>query len=159
MLTLLLVTLFALSPAATAGAKGGAKGGHKGCDVDALLDDYLALFNDRQADWTAVIHPDYAVESPYGAYDLAGWQALTAGAWTAMPDVRWATEQVVVEGDRVALEYSFTGTFQSDFLGYVAKGQAVVGRGMEVHELNLRECRITRTWNYSDAFGFFAQLQ
>jgi steroid delta-isomerase-like uncharacterized protein len=159
MLTLLIAASLVLSPVALAGSKGGHKGDHKGCDIDTLLDDYLNLFNERQADWTGVLHPDYAVESPYGAYDLAGWQALTTGAWTAMPDVQWATERVVIEGDRVALEYSFTGTFQQDFMGYVAKGQAVVGRGMELHELDLKECRITRTWNYSDAFGFFAQLQ
>ncbi|MEY3213164.1 MAG: SnoaL-like polyketide cyclase [Pseudomonadota bacterium] len=155
MLTLLVAASLSFSPAALAAPKGG----RKGCDTDDLLDDYLALFNDRQADWTHVIDPGYAVESPYGAFDLAGWQALTVGAWTAMPDVQWAVERVVVEGDHIALEYSFTGTFENDFMGYVAQNQTIVGRGMEMHQLDLRSCVILRTWNYSDAFGFFAQLQ
>lgn len=145
----LLVSLAAATPPAAANH----------CDTDQLMDDYLGLFNDRATDWTGVLDPSYAVESPYGTYDLAGWQALTGGAWYAMPDVRWAVERVIVADDRIALEYSFTGTFEHDFLGYVARGQHVAGRGMEMHRLDPRTCRILETWNYSDAFGFFAQLQ
>lgn len=156
--------LLSLAPAALAHPGGYDRGYDRGrdrcaCDVDDLLDAYLALFNDREADWTHVIAPDYVVESPYGTFDLAGWQGLTGAAWAAFPDIAWAEERVVVDGDRIALEYSFSGTFTNDFLAFVAQGQQVDGRGMEMHEIDERTCRITRTWNYSDAYGFFAQLQ
>lgn len=149
-----LLSLSLLTPVADAHG-----GGRRSCDVDDLLEDYLALFNDRAEDWTGVLDEDYAVESPYGTYDLAGWQALTGGAWAAMPDIQWSTVRTVVQGDRVALEYSFTGTFENDFLGIPATGATVVGRGMEMHRLDRSACRIVETWNYSDAYGFFAQLQ
>lgn len=136
-----------------------AHGRRHGCDVDDLLEDYLDLFNDRATDWTHVLDEDYTVESPYGTYDLAGWQALTGGAWTAMPDVQWSLVRAVESGDKVALEYSFAGTFQADFLGIPANGASIVGRGMEMHQIDRSACRIVQTWNYSDAYGFFAQLQ
>ncbi len=158
MVTILTLTILSLSPPARAGGAHSSNG-HHGCDVDELLEDYLALFNDRLTDWTGVLDPDYAVESPYGSFDLAGWQGLTGAAWAAFPDMQWSLVRVVADDDRVALEYSFTGTFQSDFLTFVARGQTVVGRGMEMHEIDRRSCRILRTWNYSDAYGFFAQIQ
>ena len=161
MAALLPLLLLAAAPSAHAGGRGAdhSDRGRHGCDVDGLLDDYLALFNERMSDWTSVIDPGYVVESPYGTFDLAGWQGLTGAAWTALPDISWSIVRVVEEDDRVALEYAFTGTFENDFLGHVAQGQAVAGRGMEMHELDRSACRITRTWNYSDAYGFFAQLQ
>jgi predicted ester cyclase len=76
-----------------------------------------------------------------------------------MPDVQWSLERVAVDRDLVAIEYTFAGTFENDFLGFVAQGQAVSGRGMEMHRLDRQACRFVQTWNYSDAYGFFAQLQ
>lgn len=158
MFTLLPLSLLALLPEAAAHG-GHGRSGHGRCDVDALIEDYLDLFNARATDWTEVLDPAYVVESPYGSFDLAGWQGLTAGAWAAMPDVQWSVVRAVVDDDRIALEYSFAGTFEHDFLGFVAQGQTISGRGMEMHELDEEDCRIVRTWNYSDAYGFFAQLQ
>ncbi len=132
---------------------------HK-CDIDALVEAYLDGFSSHDtAAIAATLDPDYAVVSPYGAYDLDGWLSLSAGAWTAFPDMEWHTEKVLVDGDRIAIEYSFTGTFEEDFFGYTAVGQSVEGRGLEINEIDPWSCLIVETWNFSDAFGFFAQLQ
>lgn len=149
-----LVALFALSTSALA------KNPKARCDVDDLVDDYIAAFNSHDtAELAAVLGEDLAVTSPYGAFDRDGWIALSAGAWYAMPDIRWSVDQIVADDDRIAIEYSFTGTFTNDFLGFVASGQAVVGRGMEINRFDEDTCEIVQTWNYSDAYGFFAQLQ
>jgi len=130
----------------------------KHCDIDALAEQYIGAFNSRDPDaLREVLTADYQVTSPYGTFDREGWIALTGGAWYALPDIQWAIEQTVVEGDKVVFQYSFAGTFTNDFLGYTAVGQWVEGSGLEINQID-GDCRIVRTWNYSDAYNFLGQL-
>jgi hypothetical protein len=157
------VITFALVAFATLSSTAFAGGGghhHPKCDVDALIGDYLAAFNSHDpGQLEAILADDYTVTSPYGEFDRDGWISLSAGAWYALPDIQWSEAQVLVDGKRFALEYTFTGTFVNDFPPYAATGNVVYGRGLEINEIDRRACEIVQTWNYSDAFGFFAQLQ
>lgn len=156
-MTRTLILLLPLTLATTAHAEPDAV---KKCDVEAFAEDYVDAFNSHDADTVRDLYDDdFSVDSPYGTFDADGWTGLTASAWYAFPDMEWSVVQVVAEGDRFALEYAFAGTFTNDFLGYTAAGQSVVGRGMEINELDPKTCEITATWNYSDASGFLAQLQ
>lgn len=134
--------------------------GQPHCDLDDLGDAYIAAFNSHDA---AVLEEaladDYVVSSPYGTFDRVGWIGLTQAAWAAFPDMQWQIEQVVAEDDYVTYRYSFEGTFTHDFLGFVAQGQHVVGSGLEINRYDEDTCQMVETWNYSDAFNLFAQLQ
>lgn len=152
-------TLLALTTLSTTASAHGWNHRDK-CDVDTLVADYLAAFNSHDpAQLEAVLADDYTVSSPYGDFDRDGWIALSSGAWYALPDIRWSQAQLLVDGDRVALEYTFVGTFENDFPPYAATGNVVHGRGLEINEIDRDACEVVQTWNYSDAFGFFAQLQ
>lgn len=130
------------------------------CRAYEWAEDYVDAFNSKDANQVAALYdPSFVVTSPYGVFDTAGWVGLTGGAWYAFPDIEWTVVQVVPRGNLITVEYSFEGTFENDFLGYTAVGQHIVGRGLEINELDPKTCKIVETWNYSDAFGFLAQLQ
>lgn len=134
----------------------------KPCDLEDVAAAYLASFNSFDpAAIEAVLSPDYAIESPYGTFDRDGFVGLNQAAWYAFPDILYTQEELLVDAQdsKFAIRYAYVGTFTNDFLGYVALGQTVVGRGMEVNDVDEDTCLVTETRNYSDAFTLFSQLQ
>jgi len=57
--------------------------------------------------------------------DLAGHKAFSAVFYAAFPDLKHNIEDVVAEGDRVALRIRFTGTNSESFMGNPASGRSV----------------------------------
>lgn len=57
--------------------------------------------------------------------DLEGHKAFSAVFYAAFPDLRHNVEELVAEGDRVAVRIRFTGTNTESFMGHSASGKAV----------------------------------
>jgi len=75
----------------------------------------------------------------------------------AFPDLRFAVEELVAEGDLVAARFSWRGTHKGEaFLGIPPSGKAILVRGMEF--FRLRDGRIVEHWDNVDELGMLTQL-
>lgn len=156
------IATVASTPVALAGGHGG---GASGCTppqvaaANALMQRYFDVFNAGDlSQANTVLTDDYWTQNPLGVFQgLSTYQAVMGGIYTAFPDIHYSIESVIVNGDQIVLEYSFTATHLGDFLGIPATGKVVHGRGMERHLV--RNGKLAKTWNYSDIFGLVAQLE
>ena len=127
-------------------------------EMERLMEDYVAAFNSQDpAQFGRVLTDDYYTQNPLGVFEgLATMQYLMTGVYASLQGIHYEIERVVVYGNEVVLEYTYTATHAGEFLGIPATGTVVHGRGMEVHRI--RGGKIAATWNYSDIFGLLAQL-
>ena len=86
----------------------------------------------------------------------AGIAAHIAVFRAAMPDYDVTHEDLVVQGDRVAVRNTVSGTHQGAFLGHEPTGRRIEMRTMDLHQV--RDGRITVTWHLEDFAGLVAQL-
>src|SRR5919109_1449901 len=68
-------------------------------------------------------------------FDLQGWIQASQGYFTAFPDLHVTIQDMVAEGDRVAVRWTWTGTHQGPFMGVPATGKHVDGAGMGIYRL------------------------
>ncbi|MCB9765662.1 MAG: ester cyclase [Alphaproteobacteria bacterium] len=126
--------------------------------AEAFMEAYLATHSDGDTtDFVDVFAPGYVNHNPLMDVDYANYVGLMTLMFNAFPDLTYQVEQVVAQGDTIALYYSWTGTHRGDFMGYGATGNVVYGQGMEIHLVE--DCEIVETWNMADLNGFFLQIQ
>src|SRR5258707_8032067 len=56
---------------------------------------------------------------------LAGLQDVLRSMRTAFPDLHFAVEEQITEGDKVATRFEWTGTQRGEFIGIPATGRSV----------------------------------
>lgn len=107
--------------------------------------------------------PDFVAHMPKGWGEPpghrdghAGVTAAIARIRAAFPDWREEIEDIVFEGDRIAVRYVSTGTQQGPFLGRPPCGAAV--RVDELSIFRIADGRIAEQWCLNDDLAFFRQL-
>jgi steroid delta-isomerase-like uncharacterized protein len=74
----------------------------------------------------------------------------------AFPDITFAVDEMVAEGDLVATRWTATGTHHGDFMGFEPTGrQATIG-GMTIQRF--KDGRIVEGWTQQDALSLLRQL-
>jgi len=61
----------------------------------------------------------------FPAMDLHGHKTFSASFYAAIPDLRHEVQEVIAEGDRVAVRFRLTGTNTGSFQGAPPSGKAV----------------------------------
>jgi steroid delta-isomerase-like uncharacterized protein len=74
----------------------------------------------------------------------------------AFPDLVITAEDVVAEGDRVAVRYTWRGTYQGTWPGIPGTGQPVTMAGIAIHRVVAG--KITDLWVVGDELGLLRQL-
>ena len=74
----------------------------------------------------------------------------------AFPDFRYEVEDVVAEGDKVAVRDVFTGTHEGDFMGIPATGNHVTMQ--TIHIYRFEDGRIAEHWAVRDELGMMRQI-
>jgi steroid delta-isomerase-like uncharacterized protein len=87
---------------------------------------------------------------------LAGLQDILRGMRSAFPDLNFAIQEQIAEGDKVVSRFEWTGTHQNEFLGVPATGRRVRVWGIVIDRLE--EGRIKDTRIIMDALGLMMQL-
>jgi steroid delta-isomerase-like uncharacterized protein len=78
-------------------------------------------------------------------------------SWLAsFPDLRFSIEQILSEGDRVAMQLLVEGTHQGPWLGIPASGKKLQIRMFTVHRVV--QDKIVEDWVLVDSLGVFQQL-
>ena len=110
---------------------------------------------DRTAEfvWEDVVEQ---VPFPGQGPGVEGLKDVLRGMRSAFPDLVFAIEEQVAQGDKVASRFEWTGTHQGEFLGVPATGRKVRVWGIVIDRLV--EGRIKDTRIIMDIFGLMMQL-
>jgi steroid delta-isomerase-like uncharacterized protein len=74
----------------------------------------------------------------------------------AFPDMTFTVEEIVAEGDTVAVRWSARGTHEGELMGMEPTGEAVDMRGMNF--LHIENGKIAEDWVLWDSLGMMQQL-
>jgi steroid delta-isomerase-like uncharacterized protein len=84
-------------------------------------------------------------------------KAATQRVHGALDDVAFVIEDLVAEGDLVAIRLTASATPKGEFMGVPAAGKAyTIG---ELHLFRLAGGQIVEHWHYHDALGLMKQLE
>ncbi len=107
----------------------------------------LALLRDLiSADYTGI----------GGLKGIAGFQEPVAALIEGFPDIRWAIEAVIGEGDKVAVKWKWKGTHTGRFMDHAPTGKTITNDGIAIFEL--RGEKITKADVLTDRLGFLQEL-
>lgn len=87
---------------------------------------------------------------------VEGLKDVLRGLRAAFPDMHWAVEEQIAEGDKVVTRFEWTGTHRGNFLGVPATGRPVKVWGMVIDRFE--EGRIKDTRILMDTLGLMIQL-
>lgn len=83
-------------------------------------------------------------------------KAATERVHASLSDVAFDVEDVVTDGNRVAVRLTASGTPKGDFMGVPAAGKRyTIG---EMHWFRIQDGRIAEHWHQHDALGMMKQL-
>jgi steroid delta-isomerase-like uncharacterized protein len=86
----------------------------------------------------------------------AGERQHRATFRAAFPDLVITAEDMIAEGDRVAVRYTWRGTYEGTWPDVPGAGQAVTMSGIAIHRV--ADGRVTDLWVVGDELGLLRQL-
>jgi steroid delta-isomerase-like uncharacterized protein len=111
-----------------------------GHDVDAAAD---------------LVAPDMVNHSSSGQ-GREGIRAELSYWLAAFPDATVPLEDVIVEGDRVAVRHRLVGTHAGEFMGIAGTGRRVSVQEMDI--FRVQDGRIVESWSAPDLHGMLSQI-
>src|SRR6266705_1857502 len=75
---------------------------------------------------------------------------------TAFPDAYIRIEDMISEGETVALRFILRGTHRGTFAGIPATGKEVTITGMDF--IRIADCKLVELWSNQDTLGWLRQL-
>ena len=85
-----------------------------------------------------------------------GFKAVVSGLRSAFPDIHYTLDDVLAEGDRVAVRWHWTGTHKGAFRAFPATGKAVLNTGVGI--FRLKDGKIVAATLETDRLGFLEQI-
>ena len=119
---------------------------------------FSEVWNEGRADAIDEMLADDAVVHGLGA-DLHGsaeFKHFHSAYRNAYPDVTIDVDDLVAEGDMVAVRWSAIGTHRGDGLGFPATGRRAQFTGMVF--VRIKDGRLVEGWNNFDQLGMLQQL-
>jgi steroid delta-isomerase-like uncharacterized protein len=101
-----------------------------------------------------LIAPDYV--GPQGDRGPDGFRKVVVGLRAAFPDIHYTVDEVMAEGDRVAIRWHWTGTHRAQFRAFPATGKEVTNAGLGI--FRLRDGKIVASTLETDRLGFLEQI-
>ena len=85
-----------------------------------------------------------------------GYLMIIAMMRSGFPDIQWTLEEMVSEGDKVAVRYTMRGTHQGVFLGVQPTGKPIVVQAINFYRLN--DNQIVEEYGQPDMLGLLKQI-
>ena len=104
-----------------------------------------------------LVSPNFVLHTPSGDVGLAAFQTAITAYLHSFPDSAVSIEDMVAEGDRVAIRYNFSGTHQGEFMGVAATGKHALCSGMAFYRVVAG--RLVEGWFVEDTLGLLEQLK
>lgn len=86
----------------------------------------------------------------------AAWRQNVDVILTGFPDLDFRMDDVIAEGDRVAVRMTFTGTHTGEFMGVAPTGAQVEYSSYEIYRFE--DGRIAEEWINSDVLSLLQQI-
>ena len=118
---------------------------------------YAALNQKNLAVLDEVYAPDLVVHIV--STTIQGLEAFKQGLslfLTAFPDARFTIEDMIAEGDRVVVRYTFRGTHTGNFMGIAPTGKQVTQTGITINRF--ANGKAVELWGNVDDLGLLQQL-
>ncbi len=105
-----------------------------------------------------IISPDFHdhTNPPGMQRGLEGHMAIVSLFRNAFPDMQWTIDDMVSEGDKVAIRTTLRATHQGEFFGIPPTGKQVTVTG--IHILRIADGKIAEHWGNNDDLGMMQQL-
>src|SRR5262245_58784982 len=116
--------------------------------VRRLYDEYLNTGRVDHLD--EIVSPDFVGVG--GQRGAAAFAAPIIALRAAFPDLHYTTEDVIAEGDRVAVRWQWRGTFTSAFRGFAPTGKPMVNTGFAMFQF--ANGKLIKSWLETDRLGF-----
>lgn len=118
------------------------------------------VWNQRKLDiLDEIVAPDAVIHSPM-IPDLnrgpEGAKQYVRLFWAAFPDLHITTDDMVAEGDKVALRWSARGTHQGRLMGIEPTGRQMTITGQAIYQIAAGQ--IKDDWINADTLGMLQQL-
>ena len=121
---------------------------------------YDEVFNAGDLDRVdELLTPDFVdhEEGPPGTPEgIEGVKAFVTMYREAFPDLHATVEDMVEEGDRIAVRATFTGTHDGEFMGIPASGRKISIQAMDV--VRVVDGRAAEHWGVTDVMGLMQQI-
>lgn len=101
-----------------------------------------------------LIADDYI--GPRGERGADGFAGPLRGLRAGFPDIRFTIEDVIAQGDRVAVRWTWHATHTGTFNGLAPTGKALTNTGMAVYRL--AHGKVIQSWVETDRLGALQQL-
>lgn len=128
-------------------------------DVEAVITDYEALWNGdfSKLDVVAESAVVYDPAAPDGeVHGRDAFEAFLRETREAFPDFTLHTEEMLVDGGTVMVEWTVTGTLESEFYGAPPSGRSMEIQGMA--KTIVRDGQVQQDRLYYDQKDMLAQL-
>ena len=91
--------------------------------------------------------------------NFEGMRMFYDAVWRAFPDSQLVIDDdVIVEGDKAAFRYIFTGTQKEEFMGIPPTGKRVKIDGMTILRFDQSSSKCIERWNLADMIGLMQQI-
>jgi predicted ester cyclase len=101
-----------------------------------------------------LVSPDYVGAG--GQRGPAGFAEPIVALRAAFPDLHYTSDEIVAEGDRVAVRWTWRGTFTNTFRRYAPTGKAMTSTGLAIFQLT--DGKVVRTSLETDRLGFLVAI-
>lgn len=104
-----------------------------------------------------MIAPEWVYHGPLGEFKgVEGFKQIVGGVRQAFPDVHMTIDDMVAEGDKLAIRFTITGTSKGEFRGIPPTGKRVALPISIIYRF--AGGKEVEAWESFDMFDFFKQL-
>jgi len=87
---------------------------------------------------------------------IKDYKQSTSESFSAFPDTHFTLDDMVVEGGKVAVRFTFNGTHKGEFMGRPPTNKKVTMWGIRIDRI--AGGKFVEGWERSDTLGFMQQL-
>jgi steroid delta-isomerase-like uncharacterized protein len=131
-------------------------------EIRALERRYFEECNKGKAAAMAVIDETCATNFVYhnatgmDIHGLKGFKQSENEIFTALPDLRFTVDDIIAEGDKVAVRWTVTGTHKGAFMGILPTNKKITYWAIEINRLS--NGKIVESWSRTDTLSLMQQL-
>ena len=85
-----------------------------------------------------------------------GYLTIIAMMRSGFPDIQWKLEEMIAEGDKVAVRYTMKGTQQGEFFGFPPTGKPIAVQAINFYRLV--DDQIVEEYGQPDMLGLLKQI-
>jgi predicted ester cyclase len=101
-------------------------------------------------------HPGYKAHSVMGDMNLEQARQTNLMMMAAFPDLKFRLDDIIAEGDKVAVRYTITGTNEGPYMGTPPTGKKISLSGISIYKIT--GGKLVESWGIFDRMSLMQQL-